>query len=240
MRVRVSDGVCRHQSTCWKRRSGTLRRSATTVEGVSMDEHAEQKECTWECMWKSICVTNTDVEWWLEQADSQSNKPCDCGDDRIVLEVQSSIPQWARVHLRADWSAAESTAWKTLERSATAMTTMTSSAAVLTISNKVICFYNRTDLSNIDRQKLCSLCKEAQWHEACKKGVNLKSFEQKCVKNHVFCLSLTWTKLAMSIFQQIKCSLIFSAAHDLDARSRLTHLQLSAEATACPCWFWWL
>jgi len=49
------------------------------------------KECTWECMWKSIYEMITDVEQWFEQADSQSNKPNDHGDDQCTCQTTINI-----------------------------------------------------------------------------------------------------------------------------------------------------
>jgi len=39
------------------------RRSAATVEGVSMDEHGTEGVHLRVHVWMSICVTNRDVEW---------------------------------------------------------------------------------------------------------------------------------------------------------------------------------
>jgi len=60
--------VCsEQQSNYWKRRSGTLRREGVPqLWKVFPWTSIEQKECTWECMWKSICDMIADVEWWFE------------------------------------------------------------------------------------------------------------------------------------------------------------------------------
>ena len=91
----VCHGLCigRHvlPPICGRRRSGTpWREGVLQLQKAFPCKGMEQKECTWQCTWKSICETITDVELWFEWAKSQSNEPNDHGDDQRASQQQST------------------------------------------------------------------------------------------------------------------------------------------------------